>query len=219
MTNTPRSGTCRWPAAQLRAGSYEEAESAATAALLQLGTSITGDEPPDSETGTLVADALAVCGLTQSLGARHEEAAATLGRSVAVARAAADERTLAVALGSLAFALQRDDKLDEAQRAHEEALELAEAAGDAGHIATTRLNLAGINKTRGDVAAALTHLEAAVDMGRRSGRASTVRQALLNLANLNLYLGRRARARASIDALRAERPSLNLRCARSTVGT
>ena len=195
--------------ALLRKGAYHDAEEHAKEALGQLGVGVEVKPGIEAAAGTLVAESLAVCGLTQSLGARHQEAAATLERSVMVAREAADERTLAVTLGSLAFALQRDDKLDEAQRAHEEALALAEAAGDAGHIATTRLNLAGIHKTRGDVAAALAHLEAAVDMGRRSGRVSTVRQALLNLANLNLYLGRQARAQASIDALRAERALLN----------
>ena len=74
--------------------------------------------------------------------------------------------------------------------------------------ATTRLNLAGIAQTQGDLAAAIRHLEAAVDMGRRSGRVAALRQALLNLANLELYLGRLARARVSLDALAAERADL-----------
>ncbi|HZO15612.1 MAG TPA: protein kinase, partial [Polyangiaceae bacterium] len=197
--------------AHLRSGDYEEAELHANLALTQLGASLLdlatqGDEP----VGAMVADALAVAGLTQSLSARHDEAALTLRRSVDVARASGDPRMLAVALGSLAFALQRSDKLDEAQRAHEEALDLAERAGDAGHIATTRLNLAGIARIRGDIAGSIAHLEAAADMGRRSGRQSTVRQALMNLANLDLYLGRVERARMSIDALAAERGSLAL---------
>jgi serine/threonine-protein kinase PknK len=202
--------------AHLRAGEYEEAERHANVALTRLGGSLLGEvatgQLPQGEggakLGTLVADALAVCGLTQSLSARHDEAAHTLRRSVDVARASSDPRMLAVALGSLAFALQRTDQLDEAQVANEEALSLAEEAGDAGHVATTRLNLAGISRIRGDLAGAIVHLEAAVDMGRRSGRQVTVRQALLNLANLDLYLGRQARARSSIDALVEERGSL-----------
>jgi transcriptional regulator with GAF, ATPase, and Fis domain len=159
--------------------------------------------------GPLVADALAVRGIAQSWSARHEEAARSLGRSVDVARAAGDPRMLAVALGSLAFALQRNDKLDEAERAHAEALALAESAGDAGHVATTRLNLAVVAQARGDIGATIAHLEAAVDMGRRAGRLHTVRQALLNLANLDLYLGRQARAQAAVDQLAAERGSLS----------
>lgn len=199
--------------AHLRAGDYEQAEQNANLALTRLGASLLGEVAAghgDSAAplGSMVADALAVSGLTQSLSARHEEAATTLRRSVEVARASGEPRMLAVALGSLAFALQRNDKLDEAQRAHEEALGLAETAGDAGHVATTRLNLAGIARTRGDIAGAATHLEAAVDMGRRSGRRSTVVQALLNLANLDLYLGRLARAQTSIEALEAEHDSL-----------
>lgn len=201
--------------AMLRAGDYGEAETNANTALTQVGSALLGDLGPDgngadgsSEVAAMAADALAVCGLAQSLSARHDEAAGTLQRSVKVARSAGHERMLAVALGSLAFALQRNDRLDDAESAHKEALGLAENAGDAGHVATTRLNLAGIAKTRGDVAGAIGHLEAAVDMGRRSGRESTLRQALLNLANLDLYVGRSARARASIDALAEERDGL-----------
>ena len=55
-------------------------------------------------------------------------------------------------------------------------LSRAEEAGDAGSVATTRLNLAAIAKAQGDLAAAIRHLEAAVDMGRRSGRVPTLRQ-------------------------------------------
>src|SRR5208282_5881634 len=46
------------------------------------------------------------------------------------------------------------------------------------------------------------------DMGRRLGGGSAVQQALLNLANLDLYLGRFARASASIEALAADRAQL-----------
>lgn len=70
------------------------------------------------------------------------------------------------------------------------------------------MNLAGIAKTQGDIAGAIEHLEAAVDMGRRSARVVTVRQALLNLANLDLYVGRLARACASMDALAEQRGDL-----------
>ena len=72
----------------------------------------------------------------------------------------------------------------------------------------TRLNLAGLAQGEGDFAAALGHLEAAVDMGRRLGGGSAVQWALLNLANLDLYLGRFARASASIELLASERATL-----------
>ncbi len=201
--------------AHLRAGEYDDAEKHAGLTLARLGASLLGEltagKMPDHDgapLGPKVAEALAVSGIAQSFSNRHEEAIKTLQRGVAVARGAGDERVLAISLGSLAFALQRIDKLDEAQTTNEEALVLAESAGDAGHVATTRLNLSGIARRKGDVAAAIQHLEAAVDMGRRSGRQSTVRQALFNLANLDLHLGREARAQSSTDALAAERRSL-----------
>ena len=206
--------------ALLRSGDYEQAETQANLALSQLGMDLSEGFDPSQVTdgarplelggtlGSMVSDALAVCGLSQSYAARHEDAARTLRHSVEVARLAGDARTLSVALASLAFARQRDEKLDEAHQAYEEALSLAEQAGDAGSVANTRLNLAVIARLRGDLAGSIAHLEAAVDMGRRSGRESTVRHALLNLANLDLFLGRHARARASIDALGAERERL-----------
>ena len=197
--------------AHLRAGDYENAEIHASRALSTLGTSVDASHEELAAAGSLefTVDALAVAGLARSLSGRHELAADTLQRSVDLARTGDEPRVLAIALGSLAFALQRSDRLTDAEAAHAEALMHAEKAGDAGHIATTRLNLATIAHSRGDFAVALAHLEAAVDMGRRSGRTSTVRQALFNLASLDLYLGREARAQASLAALAAERSSLS----------
>jgi transcriptional regulator with GAF, ATPase, and Fis domain len=200
--------------AHLRVSDYDDAERHAGLTLSRLGASEMGRDLGEgarsqtSSTAAKVAEALAVSGLAQSLSGRHDDATQTLRRGVEVARAAGDARVLAITLGSLAFALQRNGQLDAAQAANEEALELAESAGDAGHVSTTRLNLGGIARMRGDIAGAILHLEAAVDMGRRSGRESTVRQALLNLANLDLYLGRHARVQGSLDALAAERSSL-----------
>ncbi|MDI1446569.1 sigma 54-interacting transcriptional regulator [Polyangium sp. 6x1] len=205
--------------ALLRAGDYAGAETQASAAAERTGLSAAADDAaplPRAEGRraramlAIAADALAVSGLAQSFSSRHEDAKRTLARAVRLARGvgAGEPRILSVALGSLAFALQRDDQLDAAKTAYEEALSAAEQAGDAGSVATTRLNLAGIAKAQGDLAAALMHLEAAVDMGHRSGRVPTLRQALLNLANLELYLGRLARARVSIDQLALQRSEL-----------
>ena len=202
--------------ALLRSGDCVGAERHAERVIDGLGRAV--PEGDGGGKGAMVIDALAVSGLARSLSGRHEEAARTLAECVEVARKSAEPRLIAIALGSLGYALQRADRLGEAQVAYEEALALATSAGDAGSVATTRLNLAGIAHTRGDVAAALGHLEAAVDMGRRSGRESTVRQALLNLAQLDLFLGRQARARASIDALVAERASLGPAAAAQLLG-
>jgi transcriptional regulator with GAF, ATPase, and Fis domain/tetratricopeptide (TPR) repeat protein len=216
-----------WARAHLRAGDYAETERSATEALARYG--VGGPEPAAADSRTklagsgedrriaeslpaevrrVITELVSVRGLAQSFAARHAEARATIEQSVRLARAVGEPRLLSLTLGSLAFALHRDDRLPEAKAAYEEALAAAEEAGDAGTVATTRLNLASITHALGDLAAAIQHYEAAVDMGRRSGRVTTVRQALLNLANLDLYLGRLARARVSIDALAAERADL-----------
>lgn len=203
--------------ALLRAGDHAAAEKLAEEALLRTGIRTDSDDQVIRDVAesarsrallAVAADALAVLGLSQSFAARHEEGKRTLEHAVRLARILDQPRILSVALGSLAFALQRDAQLDAAKTAYEQALEAAERAGDAGSVATTRLNLAGIAKNQGDIAASLVHLEAAVDMGQRSGRVATLRQALLNLANLDLYLGRLAHARASIDELVRQREEL-----------
>ncbi len=213
--------------AHLRAGDYAEAERRAAEVARRLGVADV-DHLSSSDGMTLhasgsersglqkllaplrvtLADSVAVRGLAQSFASRHQEARATLESAVRLARGVAEPRILSVALGSLAFALQRDDHLASAKIAYEEGLGAAEEAGDAGSVATTRLNLAGIAKSQGDLAGAIRHLEAAVDMGRRSGRVPTLRQALLNLADLDLYLARLSRARVSLDVLAKERADL-----------
>ncbi len=213
--------------AHLRAGDYAEAERRAAEVAPRLGVTdvdrisssdgLTAHASGSEGSGlqrlhaplrVTLADSVAVRGLAQSFASRHQEARATLENAVRLARGVAEPRILSVALGSLAFALQRDDHLAEAKTAYEEALGAAEEAGDAGSVATTRLNLAGIAKSQGDLASAIRHLEAAVDMGRRSGRVPTLRQALLNLANLDLFLARLSRARVSLDVLARERADL-----------
>ncbi|WP_437725089.1 sigma 54-interacting transcriptional regulator [Sorangium sp. So ce861] len=207
--------------ALLRTGDYGEAERRAGEAVERVGpvkleAALPGEPRPELATAAafgaspeaIVAEAVATRGLAQSFASRHEDAKRTLEHAVRLARLTGEPRILSVALVSLAFALQRDDRLSEAKSVYEEALTAAEQAGDAGTLATTRLNLAALTKLQGDLGAAIRHLEAAVDLGRRSGRVTTIRQALLNLANLDLYLGRLARARVSLDALAAQRADL-----------
>ncbi|MBK7582558.1 MAG: sigma 54-interacting transcriptional regulator [Myxococcales bacterium] len=172
------------------------------AKVLELVEAITDDESP------LGVEALAFKGSALSFLGRHDEARELLTRAVVRARELVSPRAESVALTCLGFALQRHDRMDEARKFYEEGLVAGEKAGDAGMLATLRLNLAGLLKMRGDIAGAIQHFEGAVDMGKRSGRRSTTRQALLNLANTDLYLGRLARARASIDALTEQRDQL-----------
>jgi len=157
----------------------------------------------------LLADALAVRGVALAYLGDENEAARVLDEAVETAKRVQDARILAVAHGSLAIAHQRAGRAQQAREAYEAALANAESAHDAWTIATTRLNLAGLAKADGDLGATLVHLEAAVDMGRRAGARFVVQQALFNLANADLYLGRYARAGASIEHISSLREALS----------
>ncbi len=178
----------------MRAGHFARAASLAEAA-------------SSGKRDALAADASAVRGVALAyLG--DEAAQSVLEESVSIAKEAGDARVLSVALCSLAIGHQRAGRGGPARETYEQALLAAERAGDAWTLATTRLNLAGLAKADGDLASALVHLEAAVDMGRRAGGLVAVQQALFNLANLDLYLGRYARAAASIASLAEQRQGL-----------
>jgi transcriptional regulator with GAF, ATPase, and Fis domain len=159
----------------------------------------------DDATGT---EALAYASLALSLLGRHDEAVQRLEQAEERAGKLGVARLEALVLSCLGLVLQRADRGEPARVAYRRAVEAAERASDAGTLAMVQLNLAGLLKIQGDIAGALELFEAAVDMGRRSGRRATARQALLNLANLDLYLGRLARARASIEALEEQREQL-----------
>ncbi|MFO0660087.1 MAG: sigma 54-interacting transcriptional regulator [Polyangiaceae bacterium] len=177
---------------------------------VQLSEAAGRRDRPRREHLALEADALSCKGIAEAFLGQQEAAITTLETAVHKARLSKDRRVAALALGSLALAFQRHDRLSEAKRAYEEALEAAEDAGDAGAVANTRLNLASLaTHGQGEIAEALTHLEAAVDMGRRAGREGTVLQALLNLANLDLYLGRISRAETTIATLVSQRERLS----------
>ncbi|MDB4944882.1 MAG: putative sensory histidine kinase YfhA [Labilithrix sp.] len=155
------------------------------------------------------AEALAVAGVALAYLGEEKLALEALEESVSVAKRVQNARLEAVALGSLAIAHQRAGRAAQARVAYEAALAAAELASDAWTIATTRLNLAGLAKADGDLAQSLVHLEAALDMGRRAGGLMAVQQTLFNLANLDLYLGRYARAAASIEKLGEQRKDLS----------
>ena len=161
------------------------------------------------EMDATTADALSVHGLALAFSGDEPNAKKALEEAVAIAREVQDPRIEAVALVSLAIAHQRGGRGKEARGAYEAALASAEKACDAWTLATTRLNLAGLAKADGDLAQALVHYEGALDMGRRVGGFVVVQQALSNLANLDLYLGRYARAAASIEKLAEQRDKLS----------
>ena len=93
-------------------------------------------------------EARACLGLLQSYCGEHDAAEQELTEAATSARAFGAKRVEAIVLGSLAVALQRADKLNEARRAFEETLEAAEAAGDAGSVANTRLKPRSAGKHR-----------------------------------------------------------------------
>jgi serine/threonine-protein kinase PknK len=180
----------------LRAGHYAEAGTLARA--------VFEEDASDAQ----AVEAMSVRGVALALTGEDAAAREVLGRAVEIAGRLGDPRVEAVALGSAAIAHQRAGRSGDARVAYQEALAAAEKAQDAATVATVRLNLAGLAQAEGDLALSLVHLEAAVDMGRRAGIGAALTQALLNLASLDLYLGRWARARASIELLVARRAEL-----------
>lgn len=181
--------------AKLGVGEYQES--------LSLLEAISPTDP------TTNATALSYRGLALVLTGQHEAGIEVLKQAVQQAQRGKSAQIEGLALQSLAMALQRAERLDEARSTYEEALHAAERASDAGSLAQIQLNLAGMLSVGGNIAAAIEHLEGAVDMGRRSGRSSVERQATLILANTDLYLGRLARARASIEGLEQQQAQLS----------
>jgi transcriptional regulator with GAF, ATPase, and Fis domain len=181
----------------LRAGRYKEAGDTAEAVIRA-----NGDD-------AVAADALAIRGLALVYDGKDQLAKTELTRAVEVAQKVNDRRVQAIALCSLAIAQQRSGQSAEARATYEAALGEAEGARDAATVATIRLNLSNLAQFDGDLALGLGHLEAAVDMGRRTGALVAMQQALMNLANLDLYLGRYARAGASIESLLLQKDQLS----------
>jgi transcriptional regulator with GAF, ATPase, and Fis domain len=165
-------------------------------------------EPLAADEDATGLEAQAYVGLTLSLLGRHDESVTRTEQAGTRAEKLGSARVEALAFSCLGIALQRADRGPAARAAYERARAAAERANDAGTLAMVQHNLAGLLKIQGDIAGALELFEAAVDMGRRSGRRATARQALLHLANTDLYLGRLARARASIEALEEQRAEL-----------
>ncbi len=181
----------------LRAGRYKEAEETAETVIAAKGDDATA------------ADALAIRGLALAYDGKDPQAKTELEQAVLLAKKIGDRRVLAIALCSLAIAQQRSGHNAEARATYEAALAESEGARDAATVATIRLNLSNLAQFDGDLALALQHLEAAVDMGRRAGALVAVQQALLNLTSLDLYLGRYARAGASIESLDLQKEQLS----------
>ncbi|HSQ62201.1 MAG TPA: sigma 54-interacting transcriptional regulator [Polyangiaceae bacterium] len=180
----------------LRMGRFAEAIAAAEKVL------------DEDESDALAIEAMTTLGVAQSYKGDDAAGRASVETALALAQAAKDPRAEGFARGSLGIVHQRAGRNAEAKRAYEASLASAERARDAGTVAASHLNLAGLAREEGDIAAALAHYEATVDLGKRAGGLLAVLQAQLNLVNLDLYLGRHARARATIDELLAQGDAL-----------
>ena len=195
--------------------SYREWQVARARTFMRLGDSAAASRlaaaavDESTERDAIAADALAVHGLALAFLGEDERARLVLADAIARAREVEDPRVEAIALVSAAIAYQRSSRPRDARDAYEAALVAAERAHDAWTLASTRLNLAILAKGDGDLALAIVHSEAALDMGRRAGGLVAVEQALFNLANLDLYLGRYARAGASIEKLAEQHERLS----------
>ena len=131
-----------------------------------------------SPADAFAAEALSVRGVALAFTGDDTAARETLDDAIRVARALAEPRIEAVALGSVGH---RPPARGANRETHAQPtrprLAAAEKARDAGTVAAMRLNLAGLAQVEGDLAQALGHLEAAVDMGRRAGSGAAVTQA------------------------------------------
>lgn len=147
------------------------------------------------------AEGLAYRGLALSLLGKHEEALRTLEAGLLAARELKSLLLQALVGSSFATALWRADRHEDAKAAYKAAIDAAREAGDSGMLASAQINLAGLMKHTGDLAASIKLLESAVDAARRAGRTTSLQQALLNLTNSDLYLGRLERARGQLARL------------------
>jgi transcriptional regulator with GAF, ATPase, and Fis domain/serine/threonine protein kinase len=179
-----------WARASLGVGEYSAAVDAAIR--------VSDAEP------LLRAEALIQQGLGECYLGRIDVSCDVITKALTKAELLGSRRVEALAQAALGFVAQRTNRLDDALDHYQSAIRAGQDCADLSALANAELNLAGLLKMRGDIVGAIEHFEAAVDRGQRAGRLATVRHALLNLANMDLFLGRLARAKSRLDALRAD---------------
>lgn len=125
-----------------------------------------------------------------------------LERGVADARALGDHETRLLGLLMLSFELAVSDRLDDAEARFEEAITLAEDAGDRPHLCVAHVNRVLLWICRREPHRAVQDLERAIELAREIGDPQQERLALYNVAELfywndqeeeALALARRAR--------------------------
>jgi predicted ATPase/DNA-binding NarL/FixJ family response regulator len=109
------------------------------------------------------AGALRVLALVGLRAGRHEDALASCDAAIEAARTDADDWEEGLALSAKAAIIARQGKLDEAQAAFEDALEVLHDNNGWG-LATTLYGLGGLDRARGDHEAALSHFRKALGL-------------------------------------------------------
>jgi DNA-binding winged helix-turn-helix (wHTH) protein/tetratricopeptide (TPR) repeat protein len=128
----------------------------------------------------------AVC--SRILG-EQDLAAQMLAALVDEGRATEPDRRLAMALNSLGVVYNRTGRLDEAEAAEREALEIARQLGDAELAGNILTNLSIVAEDRGDLALATEFLDRAILAYREAGRDVPPGQIYSALANLAIDQG------------------------------
>jgi DNA-binding winged helix-turn-helix (wHTH) protein/tetratricopeptide (TPR) repeat protein len=129
----------------------------------------------------------------------QDVAAEILERLVAERRAAGADRALAMALNALGVVYNRTGRLDEAEAAEIEALEVARQAGDAELAGGVLTNLSIVAEDRGELAQAAELLDRAILAYRESGRDVPPGQVYSALANLAIDQGQLDTADAHLE--------------------
>jgi DNA-binding winged helix-turn-helix (wHTH) protein/tetratricopeptide (TPR) repeat protein len=129
----------------------------------------------------------------------QDSAAAMLEALIAERRAQAPDLSLAKALNILGVVYNRTGRLDEAEAAETEALEIARGLGDAELSGGILTNLSIIAEDRGDLAKAAELLDRAILAYRESGREVPPGQVYSALANLAIDQGQLDTADAQLE--------------------
>ncbi|HUA28848.1 MAG TPA: tetratricopeptide repeat protein [Streptosporangiaceae bacterium] len=138
---------------------------------------------------------LAVVGMRAG---RYQDAAADADRAVEAARSDGDPWEEGLGLAAKATIMARLGRLDDAQRAYEEALDVLRDNNGWG-VAQTLYGFGGLARARGEHAAALTHYRAALALYREIDARPEIARCLTGIASVALSQGDLSLARISLS--------------------
>jgi predicted ATPase/class 3 adenylate cyclase len=139
---------------------------------------------------------LADLGFIATAQRRHEDAERLADESLAEAKAAGNERTIAAALHSLACAKLDADEYGEARGLFEQSLALRRKLGDKRNVANSLCYLGSVALLEGDYDSATALLDESLALGRELGNLLIVSAALANESLVALAAGEAERAGA-----------------------